>query len=202
MFVGTLEPRKDVPTLVRAFAVVAGRHPDALLVLAGGRRMGRDAVDAAVAASGLGARVVRTGYVDDEAVPALLRAATAVVYPSLYEGFGLPALEALACGAPLVTTTGTAMEEVAGEPRSWSRPGDVGAWPRRSTPCSPAARTERHGESETPSRGLDIAAAHTGRPVADATWRPTGLPPGATRATPTRNGDRLTVWSRRARPVG
>ena len=58
---------------------------------------------------------MRTGYVPDEAVPALLRRAAVVAYPSLEEGYGLPALEALACGAPLVTTSGTAMAELAGE---------------------------------------------------------------------------------------
>ena len=115
VFVGTIEPRKDVATLVEAFSAVAARHPDALLVLAGGRGWGADDVDAAITVSGLGRRIVRTGYVGDEDIPALLRSATAVVYPSLYEGFGLPALEALACGAPLVTTRGTAMEEVAGD---------------------------------------------------------------------------------------
>lgn len=125
VFVGTLEPRKDVPTLVRAFSSVAARHPEALLVLAGGAGWGADDVEAAVAASGLGRRIVRTGYVGDDDIPALLRSATAVVYPSLYEGFGLPALEALACGAPLVTTRGTAMEEVAGGGAVLVAPGDV-----------------------------------------------------------------------------
>ena len=125
VFVGTLEPRKDVPTLVRAFAAVTDRHPDALLVLAGGRGWGADAVDAAVAATDRDERIVRPGYVSDEDIPVLLRAATAVVYPSRYEGFGLPALEALACGAPLVTTRGTAMEEVAGTSALLVTPGDV-----------------------------------------------------------------------------
>jgi glycosyltransferase involved in cell wall biosynthesis len=124
LFVGTLEPRKDVPTLVGAFADIAQRHPDALLVLAGGAGWGASQVDRAVETSGVAARIVRTGYVADEAVPALLRSATAVVYPALYEGFGLPALEALACGAPLVTTAGTAMEEVAGDAAALVVPGD------------------------------------------------------------------------------
>ena len=112
-FVGTVEPRKDVPTLVRAFDRMAPSHPDLSLVLAGVDGWGAKAVSAAIAEAVYGDRVVRTGYVPDESVPSLLRQAAAVAYPSLEEGFGLPALEALACGAPLVTTTGSAMEEMA-----------------------------------------------------------------------------------------
>lgn len=157
VFVGTLEPRKDVPSLVRAFGRVAGRHPEALLVLAGGPGWGRAQVDEAIAATGSGERVVRTGYVDADAVPALLRSAVAAVYPALYEGFGLPALEALACGTPLVTTAGTAMEEVAGPAAVLVPPGDVGA-------LADAIATELEAgapSSERRLRGLAIAAGHT-----------------------------------------
>ena len=69
-------------------------------------------------------RIVRTGYLPDDAVPALLRQATVVACPALEEGFGLPALEALACGAPLVTTEGTAMAELAGAAALLVPPGD------------------------------------------------------------------------------
>ncbi len=115
LFVGTIEPRKNVPALVRAFEQIADTHPDAVLVLAGQRGWGADEVERAImAAERHQDRIVRTGYVPDEAVPALLRRAAVVAYPSLAEGYGLPALEALACGAPLVTTAGTAMAELAG----------------------------------------------------------------------------------------
>ena len=160
VFVGTLEPRKDVPTLVRAFASVAARHPDGLLVLAGGRGWGADAVDAAVTSSGVGERIVRTGYVADEDIPALLRSAAAVVYPSLYEGFGLPALEALACGAPLVTTLGTAMEEVAGSSALLVRPGDAGALAEVLDVVLAGAGDDR-AVSERRATGFDIVAHHT-----------------------------------------
>jgi glycosyltransferase involved in cell wall biosynthesis len=126
-FVGTIEPRKDVPTLVRAFARVAAAHPEALLVLAGQPGWGTAAVEVERAVAGAGAageRVVRTGYVPDRAVPALLRRAAVVAYPSLQEGYGLPALEALACGSPLVTTEGTAMAELAGGAALLVPPGD------------------------------------------------------------------------------
>jgi glycosyltransferase involved in cell wall biosynthesis len=111
-FVGTLEPRKDVPTLIDAFARLAGRDPDLRLVLAGGDGWGLHAVRDAIVGSGVATRIVRTGYLPDEALPALYRRAAAVAYASREEGFGVPALEALACGAPLVTTTGSALEEV------------------------------------------------------------------------------------------
>lgn len=127
-FLGTVEPRKDVPTLVRAFARVAPVRPDLMLVIAGGKGWGDDgAVDRAVAESGVASRIVRTGYVEDRARPALLRRAGAVVYASLEEGFGLPALEALACGAPLVTTTGSSVEELVGDAAVLVAPGDLDA---------------------------------------------------------------------------
>src|SRR5205085_5845096 len=100
-FVGTLEPRKDVPSLVRAFDLIAAGHPDTLLVLAGQRGWGVDAVEAAVVTARARPRITITGYVTEDENVALLRGAAVVAYPSLEEGFGLPALETMACGTPL-----------------------------------------------------------------------------------------------------
>lgn len=156
-FVGTLEPRKDIPTLVRAFDGVADRHPDIRLRIAGHAGWGARAVNEAVAASRHRHRIDLLGYLPEDDVPAFLRSAAAVAYPSLAEGFGLPALEAMACGAPLVTTSGTAMEEVVGDGAllvSPSSPGELA-----DALCSildDAAETEHRR-----ARGLAIAARYT-----------------------------------------
>lgn len=129
-FVGTLEPRKDVPTLVAAFARVARSHPDLRLALAGGDGWGLAEIRDAIERSRAATRIVRTGYLPDDVVPALYRRAAVVAYPSREEGFGVPALEALACGAPLVTTTGSALEEVVGGAALLVPPHDVDALAR------------------------------------------------------------------------
>jgi glycosyltransferase involved in cell wall biosynthesis len=127
-FLGTLEPRKDVGTLIRAFDVVAAQHDDLRLVIAGATGWGDPGIDGAIAAARHADRVQRLGYVALDDVPALLRNAAAVVYPSVDEGFGMPVLEALACGAPVVTSAGTAMEEVAADVALLAPAGDVGAF--------------------------------------------------------------------------
>ena len=114
-FAGTIEPRKNLPVLVDAFAKISAAHPAVRLVLAGGDGWGTKETSAAIAESGVATRILRPGYLAGETLVALFRHAEAVAYPSLEEGFGLPALEALACGTPLVTSTGTALGEVAGD---------------------------------------------------------------------------------------
>ena len=126
-FTGTIEPRKGLPTLVDAFARIAIDNRALRLVLAGGDGWGSDSVRDAVAASGVPTRVLRPGYLPDSAVAPFFRRAAVVAYPSLAEGFGLNALEALACGAPLVTTTGSALDEVVGDAALTVMPGDAGA---------------------------------------------------------------------------
>jgi len=114
-FAGTIEPRKNVPALVAAFARVAGEYPSLRLVLAGKPGWHTDAIDRAIAGSGAAERVVRTGYVPADTLPALLRRASAVVYPSHEEGFGLPPLEAMACGTPVLTTADVAAARLLGD---------------------------------------------------------------------------------------
>ncbi len=138
--------------LIAAFDQVARAHPDAVLVLGGQTGWGMAETERALAAARHPERIVRTGYLPDEAVPALLRQAAVVAYPALEEGFGLPALEALACGAPLVTTEGTAMAEMAGGAALLVPPGDVGA----------LAARDRHGAPGRPRHRPPVARAHRG----------------------------------------
>jgi glycosyltransferase involved in cell wall biosynthesis len=126
-FAGTLEPRKNVPALIAAFAAVADAHPTLRLVIAGRDGWGAVAVRDAAAASGVTTRIIRSGWLPGPALAAFYRQSEVVVYPSHEEGFGLPALEALACGAALVTTTGSAMAEVVGDAARLVPPDDAGA---------------------------------------------------------------------------
>ena len=114
-FLGTLEPRKNVPALVAAWvSACRGRDDPPVLVLAGGRGWD-DGIDAALAAVPAGLRIVRPGFVPDDLVPALLGGAEVFAYPAFGEGFGLPVLEAMACGAAVLTTRRLSLPEVGGE---------------------------------------------------------------------------------------
>jgi glycosyltransferase involved in cell wall biosynthesis len=123
-FASTIEPRKNVPELVRAFSRVAADRPDLRLVLAGSDGWGASEVRDAIAASGVATQVMRTGYIDDDMMAPFFRRAEVVAYPSFEEGFGLPALEGLACGAPVVTTEGSALSEVVGDAALTISPAD------------------------------------------------------------------------------
>jgi glycosyltransferase involved in cell wall biosynthesis len=121
--IGTAEPRKDLPGLVRAFDSIAGNPElgDVALVIVGQAGWGSDALESAVAGSRFRSRIALAGYVAD--LGGVLAGATVLAYPSLYEGFGLPTLEAMAAGVPVVTTTAGALPEVVGEAALLVSPG-------------------------------------------------------------------------------
>lgn len=112
--VGTAEPRKDLPGLVAAFNEIAAQLPDLRLVHVGPDGWGSDELSAVVAASPFRERIVRTGYVDASRLAALLAGATALVYPSRYEGFGFPPLQAMAVGTPVVASDTPVLRETIG----------------------------------------------------------------------------------------
>jgi len=121
-YLGAIEPRKNVPNLIRGFAR-AVRHLDEppALVLAGGPNWD-DEVDAVVAELPPKIRVVRPGYLPFADLPGFLGGALVVAFPSRGEGFGLPVLEAMACGAPVLTTHRTSLPEVGGDAVAYTEP--------------------------------------------------------------------------------
>ena len=126
-FLGTVEPRKGLDLLLSAFDELASRDAELELWVAGQAGWGDAPLDEALRTHRFGSRIRRLGYVDDELVAPLMRGARAVVYPSRGEGFGLPVLEALACGARVVTTRDTVMQEVAGEAAWFAENGSAGS---------------------------------------------------------------------------
>jgi len=115
--IATLEPRKNLPHLVSAFGSLAARHPDLRLVIAGRDGPARPAVDGAIArlAPDAARRVVLAGHVDDAGRRALLDHAAVLAYPSIYEGFGFPLLEAMSADVPVVAARAGSIPEVAGD---------------------------------------------------------------------------------------
>jgi len=121
-FLGTLEPRKNVPALIRGWQLASrGRAAPPALVLSGGAGWDTD-LAAAIAAVPAGLRLLRPGYLPLAQIPALLGGAAVVAYPSLGEGFGLPVLEGMACGAAVLTTRRLSLPEVGGDAVAYCEP--------------------------------------------------------------------------------
>ncbi len=123
LHVGTLQPRKNIPILVEAMAQL--KRPDLPLVLVGGKGWHYSEIFERIARLGLNKQVRLTGYVADEELPYWYSAATALVFPSVYEGFGLPVLQAMACGAPVVASNSSSIPEAAGDAALLFAPHDI-----------------------------------------------------------------------------
>lgn len=124
--VGTLQPRKNYPVLMQAYAALRQRTglPHKLAIV-GGRGWLTEEIDATIARLGLADQVRLLGFAPDDDLPALYTGASLLAFPSLYEGFGLPALEAMACGTPVVASTAPSLPEVCGDAALLVDPADV-----------------------------------------------------------------------------
>jgi glycosyltransferase involved in cell wall biosynthesis len=166
LFVGTIEPRKNLSRLLAAFETI---HADGLtdgLVIVGRPGWLYDSFFAALEVSPVRDAVVLPGYVADEDLPAVYTGAQALVFPSLYEGFGLPVLEAMACGTPVVTSCASSLPEVGGDAALYFDPTSVGemAETMRAMLGDPTTGEERR------ERGLARAAQFSWQRVATETW--------------------------------
>jgi glycosyltransferase involved in cell wall biosynthesis len=122
LYLGTIEPRKNISSLVRAYHRLVESwpgsglgHASPRLVIAGGKGWGWEDITALVERLGLTGQVLFPGFVPDNELPLWYNTAECFVYPSLYEGFGLPVLEAMACGTPVITSNTSSLPEVVGE---------------------------------------------------------------------------------------
>lgn len=127
VFAGSLNPRKNLERVLTAFEAVAARHAEARLQLVGGGGWDAERVQQRLSASRYANRIEHRGYVSDAELAQIYAQATALVYVSLMEGFGLPILEAMACGCPVITSNLSSMPEVAGDAACLVDPTDSGA---------------------------------------------------------------------------
>ena len=165
-YLGALEPRKNVPNLIRGWVRACANLPDPpALVLAGGGGWD-DEVDAALATVPLDLRVVRPGYLPRTALPGFFGGALAVALPSRGEGFGLPVLEAMACGAPVLTTRRGPLPEVGGDAVAYTEPDaasiaaaleELVTGPERRAALADAAYARAQGFSWTASAQAHLA---------------------------------------------
>ncbi len=125
LFVGTLEPRKNLPTLVEAFGRTRARSQGAWLVIAGGRGWHYQTLYRRIRELALTESVHLAGFVPNGELALWYNAATMFVYPSIYEGFGMPLLEAMACGTPVISSNVSAMPQVVGEAGLLVAPDDI-----------------------------------------------------------------------------
>ncbi|MBA3533714.1 MAG: glycosyltransferase family 4 protein [Ardenticatenales bacterium] len=115
LHVGTIEPRKNLSILLPALQTLKAEFPDLKLVLVGKKGWLYEGFFKKLTESGLDSEVLFPGFVEEEDLPAVFQLATAFVFPSVYEGFGLPPLEALACGVPVVCSDASSLPEVVGD---------------------------------------------------------------------------------------
>lgn len=154
LYVGTLEPRKQLPILLRAYARARRHGSLPRLVVGGGKGWGYEGIFRLVEELGIGDSVTFPGFLRLGDLPLWYNGASLFAYPSRYEGFGLPVLEAMSCGTPVVTTTASSLPEVAGDAASYVQPGDVDGLAQALT----SLLEDDAERADLARRGLDRAA--------------------------------------------
>jgi glycosyltransferase involved in cell wall biosynthesis len=180
LYVGTLEPRKNVVTLLEAWAALPARlRQESVLLIAGAWGWRADDLRAALGRDELRGSVRLLGYLHDPQLAALYSTCTAFVWPTRYEGFGLPPLEAMACGAPVVVSDVASLPEVVGEAGLRLPPDDPAAW------CAALERMACDADlrERCRERGLAQAAQFTWRRFAEETLRVYRAAMGETEST-------------------
>lgn len=165
--VGTIEPRKNLARLVQALSILRTEEPDLKLVIAGARGWLTESYDDALSLYGQRDAVIEPGYISDADLPALYAGAAISVTPSLYEGFGLPVLEAMACGVPVACSSTSSVGEIAGDAALLFHPESVGGMYEviRTLLHSPDLRAQLR------QKGLIRAATFSWQRAARETWR-------------------------------
>lgn len=166
LFLGTLEPRKNLPRLVRAYVSMAPKLEQDL-VLAGGRGWRRGELSRVLRDESALERIHLTGFVEDEDLPALLTMADLLAYPALYEGFGLPVLEAMACGTPVLTSSVSSLPEAAGGAAVLVDPRSTGALAEGLLKLA----SDRNLRADLSRRGLERVGRLSWEDTADAVLR-------------------------------
>lgn len=128
LHVGSVQPRKNLSRLIEAFARIRDTLPGLQLVLAGNKSWGYGQIEESVRHFELNGQVVMPGYISDADLPALYSGALVYAFPSLYEGFGFPALEAMACGTAVVCASASSLPEVVGDSALAVAPTDIDGW--------------------------------------------------------------------------
>lgn len=167
LFVGTLEKRKNVPTLLKSFYKLKKSKVEHKLVVVGGKGWKYTKIFDLIEELNLKNEVIFTDYVSDEYLVKLYNAADLFVYPSLYEGFGLPPLEAMACGCPVITSNTSSLPEVVGDAGIMINPNDIDGL----TESMLKILTDNQLREEMSRKSLERAKIFSWKKTAKETWK-------------------------------